>query len=82
MLGVIDKLTGLLGPARVLTGADVSQDDWHDESLVAHWHAPDVVVAVASYDPVALTTWSSVRLPDWNARCVKPVPGLPLGASA
>ena len=40
----VDKLTALLGPARVLAGADISEDDWHDESLVAHWHAPDVVV--------------------------------------
>ena len=53
MLGVIDKLTGLLGPARVLTGADVSQDDWHDESLVAHWHAPDAVVLPHSAAEIA-----------------------------
>ncbi len=44
MTGALDKLTALLGPARVLTGADVSEDDWHDESLTAKWHAPDVVV--------------------------------------
>jgi glycolate oxidase len=53
MLGFIDKLTGLLGPARVLTGADVSQDDWHDESLVAHWHAPDAVVLPHSAAEIA-----------------------------
>jgi glycolate oxidase len=53
MLGVIDKLTGLLGPARVMTGADVSQDDWHDESLVAHWHAPDAVVLPHSAAEIA-----------------------------
>src|ERR1700689_1941718 len=41
MPAAIDKLTALLGPARVLTGADVSEDDWHDESLVAEGHAPD-----------------------------------------
>ena len=44
MLGAVDKLTALLGPARVLTGTEVSEDDWHDELLVAHWHAPDAVV--------------------------------------
>ena len=44
MSAAVDKLTALLGPARVLAGADISEDDWHDESLVAHWHAPDVVV--------------------------------------
>jgi len=43
VLSAVEKLTALLGPARVLTGAEVSEDDWHDESLVAHWHAPDVV---------------------------------------
>src|SRR3984957_17894162 len=53
MLGVIDKLTGLLGPARVLTGTDVSQDDWHDESLVAHWHAPDAGVLPHSAAEIA-----------------------------
>jgi glycolate dehydrogenase FAD-linked subunit len=49
----VDKLTALLGPARVLTGADVSEDDWHDESLVAEWHAPDVVVLPHSAAEVA-----------------------------
>ena len=53
MLDVIDKLTGLLGPARVLTGADVSRDDWHDESLVADWHAPDAVVLPHSAAEIA-----------------------------
>ncbi|MFZ0128745.1 MAG: FAD-linked oxidase C-terminal domain-containing protein [Candidatus Dormiibacterota bacterium] len=53
MLGAVDRLTALLGPARVLTGADVSEDDWHDESLVAHWHAPDVVVLPHSAAEVA-----------------------------
>ena len=53
MLGAVDRLTALLGPARVLTGADVSEDDWHDESLVAHWHAPDVVVLPHSSAEVA-----------------------------
>ena len=53
MPAAIDKLTALLGPARVLTGADVSEDDWHDESLVAVWHAPDVVVLPHSAADVA-----------------------------
>jgi glycolate oxidase len=53
MLGALDKLTALLGPARVLTGTDVSEDDWHDESLVAHWHAPDVVVLPHSAAEIA-----------------------------
>jgi glycolate oxidase len=53
MIGAVDKLTALLGPARVLTGADVSEDDWHDESLVARWHAPDVVVLPHSSAEVA-----------------------------
>ena len=53
MLGAVDRLTALLGPARVLTGADVSEDDWHDESLVARWHAPDVVVLPHSAAEVA-----------------------------
>ena len=43
----------LLGPARVLSGADVSDDDWHDESLTAHWHAPDVVVLPHSATEIA-----------------------------
>src|SRR5579862_5100045 len=53
MLAALDKLTGLLGTARVLTGPDVSEDDWHDESLAAHWHAPDVVVLPHSAAEVA-----------------------------
>jgi glycolate oxidase len=53
MPSAVDKLTALLGPARVLTGPDVSEDDWHDESLVAHWHAPDVVVLPHSAAEVA-----------------------------
>ena len=53
MPAVVDKLTALLGPARVLSGADVSEDDWHDESLVAHWHAPEVVVLPHSAAEVA-----------------------------
>ena len=53
MLTPLDKLTALLGPARVLSGADVSEDDWHDESLVAQWHAPDVVVLPHSAAEVA-----------------------------
>jgi len=53
MPAAVDKLVALLGTARVLTGAEVSEDDWHDESLVAHWHAPDVVVLPHSAAEVA-----------------------------
>jgi glycolate oxidase len=53
MLGAVDKLTALLGPARVLTGSDISEDDSHDESLVAHWHAPDAVVLPHSAAEIA-----------------------------
>src|ERR1700722_21040069 len=49
----LHKLTTLLGPARVLSGADVSEDDWHDESLRAPWHAPDIVVLPHSATEVA-----------------------------
>ncbi|MFI5287535.1 MAG: FAD-binding oxidoreductase, partial [Candidatus Dormibacteria bacterium] len=53
MVSAVDKLTALLGPARVLSGADVSEDDSHDESLVALWHAPDVVALPHSSAEVA-----------------------------
>jgi glycolate oxidase len=53
MEGVVGRLTTLLGPARVLSGDEVSEDDWHDESLSAHWHAPDVVVLPHSATEVA-----------------------------
>jgi glycolate oxidase len=53
MDGALDKLTTLLGPARVLSGADVGEDDWHDESLRAQWHAPDIVVLPHSATEVA-----------------------------
>ena len=53
MHGAVDRLTALLGPPRVLTGADITEDDWHDESLSAHWHAPDVVVLPHSATEVA-----------------------------
>ncbi|HVC04331.1 MAG TPA: FAD-linked oxidase C-terminal domain-containing protein [Candidatus Acidoferrales bacterium] len=53
MEGAIDRLTTLLGPARVISGAAVSEDDWHDESLTAHWHAPEVVVLPHSATEVA-----------------------------
>ena len=53
MEGAIDRLTTLLGPARVISGPAVSEDDWHDESLTAHWHAPDVVVLPHSATEVA-----------------------------
>jgi glycolate oxidase len=65
MLGAVDKLSALLGPARVLTGAGISEDDWHDESLVAHWHAPDVVVLPHSSPEVAeiITIAREFRMP-------------------
>jgi glycolate oxidase len=53
MLSAVAKLTALLGSARVLTGGAVSEDDWHDESLHATWHAPDVVVLPHSATEVA-----------------------------
>jgi glycolate oxidase len=51
--GAVERLTSLLGPARVLSGTDVSEDDWHDESLTATWHAPDVVVLPHSATEIA-----------------------------
>ncbi len=53
MEGAVDRLTALLGPARVLSGPDITEDDWHDESLSAHWYAPDVVVLPHSATEVA-----------------------------
>jgi glycolate oxidase len=53
MDGAVDRLTALLGPARVLSGSDITEDDWHDESLTAHWYAPDVVVLPHSAIEVA-----------------------------
>jgi glycolate oxidase len=53
MHGTVEKLTSLLGPARVLSGTEVSEDDWHDESLRAQWHAPEVVVLPHSAIEVA-----------------------------
>jgi glycolate oxidase len=53
MDGAVGKLTSLLGPARVFSGAEVSEDDWHDESLTAPWHVPDVVVLPHSASEVA-----------------------------
>jgi glycolate oxidase len=53
MLDTLAQLTSLLGSARVLSGNEVSEDDWHDESLTAHWHAPDVVVLPHSAAEVA-----------------------------
>jgi glycolate oxidase len=53
MHATVEKLTSLLGPARVLSGTEVSEDDWHDESLTAQWHAPDVVVLPHSSIEVA-----------------------------
>jgi len=57
LLSALDKLTALLGPARVR--ADGRQrDDWHDESLVAHWHArtwwsPPLLAEVAEIITIA-----------------------------
>ena len=44
MDATLDRLVGALGPDRVLSGAAISEDDWHDESLKATGHAPDIVV--------------------------------------
>jgi glycolate oxidase len=65
MEAALDKLRTLLGPARVISGADVSEDDWHDESLTAHWHAPDVVVLPHSATEVAdiIRIAREVRMP-------------------
>ena len=49
----IGELTSLLGPSRVLSGSEVSEDDWHDKSLTAQRHAPDVVVLPHSAAEVA-----------------------------
>jgi glycolate oxidase len=51
--GAVERLTSLLGSARVVSGSDVGEDDWHDESLTATWHAPDVVVLPHSATEVA-----------------------------
>jgi glycolate oxidase len=53
MHGTVDRLTSLLGPPRVIIGGDISEDDWHDESLTAHGHAPDVVVLPHSATEIA-----------------------------
>jgi glycolate oxidase len=53
MEGAVDRLTALLGPTRVLSGPDITEDDWHDESLSAQWYAPDVVVLPHSATEVA-----------------------------
>lgn len=53
MDGAADRLRALLGPARVLSGTAITEDDSHDESLVAQWHAPDVVVLPHSATEVA-----------------------------
>jgi glycolate oxidase len=53
MHGTVKKLASLLGPARVLSGTEIDEDDWHDESLTAHGHAPDVVVLPHSAIEVA-----------------------------
>jgi glycolate oxidase len=53
MQDTLAELTSLFGRARVLSGNAVSEDDWHDESLTAQWHAPDVVVLPRSAAEVA-----------------------------
>jgi glycolate oxidase len=53
MADLAGQLATLIGRERVLTGSAISEDDTHDESLTAVWHAPDVVVLPASTDEVA-----------------------------
>ena len=53
MTDITDRLVGLVGPDRVLTGRAISEDDTHDESLTATWHEPDIVVLPESTQDVA-----------------------------
>jgi len=47
------RLLAVLPRDRVLTGSAISEDDTHDESLVAQWHRPDVVVLPVSAEEVS-----------------------------
>jgi len=42
--GLAERLSAALDADRVLVGAAITEDDTHDESLTAAWHAPEVVV--------------------------------------
>ncbi|MGA8017112.1 MAG: FAD-binding oxidoreductase [Candidatus Dormiibacterota bacterium] len=53
MSDLVDRLTGALGPSRVLSGASVTDDDCHDESLTATWRRPDAVVLPETVAEVA-----------------------------
>jgi len=53
MHAALERLVAALGPDRVLHGAAISEDDWHDESLKAAGHAPDMVVLPHSSSEVA-----------------------------
>ncbi len=53
MDATLERLVAAVGPDRVLSGAGISEDDWHDESLKATGHAPDFVVLPHSQSEVA-----------------------------
>jgi len=53
MAELFEALADLVGAEHVVAGADISEDYSHDESLHAHWHAPEVVVRPGSADEVA-----------------------------
>jgi glycolate oxidase len=42
--GLAERLIAELGRDRVLVGDAITEDEAHDESLTAAWHAPDAVV--------------------------------------
>ena len=48
-----ERLSRVIEPGRVLSGAAISDDDGHDESLTAAGHLPDVVVVPTSTEEVA-----------------------------
>jgi glycolate oxidase len=53
MTTIVERLSSSLGHDLVLTGTAIVEDDAHDESLTAAWHAPDVVVVPESAAQVA-----------------------------
>jgi glycolate dehydrogenase FAD-linked subunit len=50
---LLERLLAILPRDRVLTGDAISDDDIHDESLVAQWHRPDVVVLPVSAEEIS-----------------------------
>jgi glycolate oxidase len=50
-----ERLVAALDASRVLVGTAITEDDTHDESLTAAWHAPDVVVLPESAADIAST---------------------------